>query len=85
MKRKTDLSDNVLANLQESANSLALIKSSLGTPSRSAKMTARARAALSAPSTNTSKGARVAIDLGGGAVAQVSTELINWAIRSLGD
>ena len=33
----------------------------------------------------TTKTHRVAVDLGGGAIAQVSTEMLNWGIRSLGD
>lgn len=31
-----------------------------------------------------SKAHRVAVDLGGGSIAQVSTELINWSLRALG-
>ena len=31
-----------------------------------------------------SKSHRVAVDLGGGTIAQVSTELINWGVRALG-
>ncbi len=31
-----------------------------------------------------SKSRRVAVDLGGGTLAQVSTELINWGVRALG-
>jgi hypothetical protein len=31
----------------------------------------------------TTKSHRVAVDLGGGSIAQVSTELINWAVRAL--
>jgi hypothetical protein len=31
-----------------------------------------------------SKAHRIAVDLGGGSVAQVSTELVNWGIRALG-
>lgn len=48
------------------------------------KLNARIDNFMEKVSAKESKSHRVAVDLGGGSVAQVSTELINWGVRALG-
>lgn len=48
------------------------------------KLNARIDGFMEKVSAKESKSHRVAVDLGGGSIAQVSTELINWGIRALG-
>ena len=48
------------------------------------KLNARIDNFMEKVSAKESKSHRVAVDLGGGSIAQVSTELINWGVRALG-
>jgi hypothetical protein len=48
------------------------------------KLNARIDTFMEKVSAKESKSHRVAVDLGGGSIAQVSTELINWGVRALG-
>lgn len=48
------------------------------------KLNARIDTFMERVSAKESKSHRVAVDLGGGSIAQVSTELINWGVRALG-
>lgn len=48
------------------------------------KLNARLDTFLAKVAVKESKSHRVAVDLGGGSIAQVSTEVINWGIRALG-
>lgn len=48
------------------------------------KLNARLDTFMAKVAVKESKSHRVAVDLGGGSIAQVSTEVINWGIRALG-
>ena len=85
-RRNTDVSDSVISDLAASANALALVKENLNTkPTRRERAKRALAVAERRVQDQTTKTHRVAVDLGGGTIAQISTELVNWAVRSLGN
>ena len=78
--------EKMIQDLNESATALVHIKQDLGKPlSRRERAKQVVSKAKERAKDQTTKTHRVAVDLGGGAIAQVSTEMLNWGIRSLGD
>ncbi len=85
-KRESPVMEKMLRELNESATALAQIKQDLGKPrSRKEQAKEMLSSAEKRAKDHTTKTHRVSVDLGGGTIAQVSTELINWAVRVLGN
>ena len=85
-KRESPVMEKMIQDLNESAAALVHIKQDLGRPmSRRERAKQVVSKAKERAKDQTTKTHRVAVDLGGGAIAQVSTEMLNWGIRSLGD
>ena len=77
-RRNTDVSDSVISDLAASANALALVKENLNTkPTRRERAKRALAVAERRVQDQTTKTHRVAVDLGGGTIAQISTELVN--------
>jgi len=85
-KRKsgTGTTDNMLAALQQSQDSLARVGTELSRPRRGSFLRKNKQIAkiLDRVEDVNTKSHRVGVDLAGGGAAQVSTEFLNWIIRA---
>jgi hypothetical protein len=77
-------SSEIIKSLESSARNLDEISRSLDKPKRGVLAT-RGAALVEKALDQTTKSHRVSVDLGGGTIAHVSTEFINWAVRALGN
>ena len=77
--------EKMIQDLNESATALVHIKQDLAKPSRRERANQAYEKTKARAKDQTTKTHRVAVDLGGGSIAQVSTEMLNWGIRALGD
>lgn len=81
-ERAKDLEALVVSTTAENAN---LNRQLAARNERASELTKRLEAFGQKYAAAGSKGRKLAVDFGGGAIAQVSTELINWGVRALGE
>ncbi len=85
MAKRSSTTDELLSTLKATEESLSMVKADVNKPRKKGKLAAQGAALYQKALDQTTRTHRVAVDLGGGTIAQVSTELINAGVRWLGN